>query len=97
METEPVVVRNPDKSTFELHLGDRIVGRADYLEDDVRVVFTHTEVDPALNGQGLGSTLARGALDAVQADGKRIVPQCSFIAVYVRRHADDYAGIIDVS
>ncbi|MDQ1680629.1 MAG: uncharacterized protein QOI42_1488 [Frankiaceae bacterium] len=95
MESNSRVVRNEQASPFELYLDDRMVGRADYVVDGDRVLFPHTEVDPALNGQGLGSTLARYALDTVKAEGKRIVPQCSFIALYVRRHKDDYAAYVD--
>ena len=95
MSSEPRVVRNDEKSCFELTIDGRVVGRADYRIDGDRMLFPHTEVDPALNGQGLGSTLARAALDAAKADGKRIVPQCSFIALYVRRHPEDYAAFVD--
>jgi predicted GNAT family acetyltransferase len=95
MESNTRVVRNDQASRFELYVDDRMVGRADYRDDGERVFFPHTEVDPALNGQGLGSTLARYALDAVKAEGRRIVPECSFIALYVRRHPDDYAAYVD--
>ncbi|MDQ1724422.1 MAG: uncharacterized protein QOG52_1450 [Frankiaceae bacterium] len=95
MDHDPRVERNEARSRFELYVGDRMVGLADYRIDGDRVLFPHTEVDPSLNGQGLGSVLAGHALDTIKAEGKRIVPQCSFIALYVRRHADAYAGIVD--
>ena len=97
METAPRVERNDTESRFELFVGERMVGRADYRVEGDRVLFSHTEVDPTLNGQGLGSVLARAALDTIKAEGKRIVPQCSFIALYVRRHPDDYAAFVDAS
>ena len=97
MDNQPRVVRNAAASRFELYMGDTMVGLAEYRVDGERVLFPHTEVDSVLNGQGLGSTLARFALDTVKAEGKRIVPQCSFIALYVRRHPDDYAGIVDAA
>ena len=59
-----------------------------------RVVFTHTEVDDAYGGRGIGSALARGALDAVRAHGERVVPLCPFIAAYIDRHPD-VADLID--
>src|SRR3954471_11685850 len=95
MTTEPRVERNPDAGRFELFVDDRLAGVCDYRVDGDRVLFPHTEVDASLNGQGLGSTLARVALDTVKAEGKRIVPQCSFIALYVRRHPEDYAELVD--
>ena len=95
MDNEPRVERNEAQSRFELYVGDRMVGLADYRVDGDRVLFPHTEVDASLNGQGLGSVLTRSALDTIKAEGKRIVPQCSFIALYVRRHPEDYAGLVD--
>jgi len=88
-------VRNDAQSRFELYVDDRLVGRADYRVDGDRMLFPHTEIDAALNGQGLGSVLARAALDAAKTDNMRIVPQCSFMALYVRRHAEDYAAFVD--
>ncbi|MDO8308750.1 MAG: GNAT family N-acetyltransferase [Actinomycetota bacterium] len=63
------------------------------LTDDL-VVFTHTEVDPAFEGQGVGSALAGFALDDVRATGDRNVrPVCPFIAGWIQRHPE-YAGIV---
>jgi len=57
-------------------------------------VFTHTEIDPEFEGKGLGSQLARGALDAVRAEGSRVVPLCPFMAGYIERHPD-YQALVD--
>ncbi len=63
-------------------------GRADYRLRASRVVFTHTEVDPAFEGQGVGSELARQALDDVRAKGLQVVPLCPFIKSWIERHPD---------
>jgi len=55
--------------------------------------FTHAEVPKALEGHGLGSALARGALELARTQGFKIVPQCPFIAAYVRKHPE-YQDII---
>lgn len=39
-------------------------------------------------GQGLGSQLARQALDNVRQRGLKAVPQCAFIDAYIRRHPE---------
>jgi predicted GNAT family acetyltransferase len=52
------------------------------------IIFTHTEVDPAFEGRGIGSRLAAGALDDVRARGLRMTVKCPFIAAYLRRHPE---------
>ena len=59
-----------------------------------RILFVHTEIDPAFEGRGLGSQLASAALDATRATGERIVPFCPFIANYVEHHPE-YADLVD--
>jgi predicted GNAT family acetyltransferase len=99
MATDPPIgaieVRdNPEEQRFEAHLGDRILGIAEYEPEDDRIIFVHTEVLPDAEGMGVGSALARGALDAARASGRRIVPECPFISSYVRRH-HDWDDLID--
>jgi predicted GNAT family acetyltransferase len=57
------------------------------------VTFTHTEVDERFEGRGVGSRLARAALDDVREQGKRVRPLCPFIARFIREH-DEYADLV---
>jgi predicted GNAT family acetyltransferase len=52
-------------------------------------VFPHTEVEPAFEGRGIASRLARRALDDARQRGLQVVPACSFFRVYLRRHPED--------
>jgi hypothetical protein len=45
-------------------------------------------VPAELAGKGVGSQLARGALDAVRAKGLKVVAQCPFIAGYIAKHSE---------
>lgn len=72
----------------ELLVDGQPLGVAAYSEQGGRMVFTHTEVDPSLSGQGLGSLLAKRALEDARRRGKRVVAQCEFIARYIERHAE---------
>jgi predicted GNAT family acetyltransferase len=83
------VVDVPEAGRYEARLGGRRVGVADYHVSEGRVVFPHTEVDPALEGRGIASRLARRALDDARARGLRVVPACSFFHVYLRRNPQD--------
>ena len=83
------VRHNPEESRYEAVVDGEVAGFAAYQLTDELVVFTHTEVDPAYEGQGVGSALARGALDAVRADGtRRVLPLCPFIKEWIGRHRD---------
>ncbi len=52
------------------------------------IVFLHTEVPPALEGRGIAGHMARFALDDARARGLSVVPQCPFVASYIRRHPE---------
>jgi predicted GNAT family acetyltransferase len=52
------------------------------------ITFTHTEVPPALGGRGVGSTLVRGALELVRAQGLKVVAKCPFVAAYMGKHPE---------
>ena len=91
---QPTVVDVPEKHRFEVHLDGELAGFAQYRDEDGHFVFTHTEIDDAFEGQGLGSALARGALDEMRERGVRIVPRCPFIASWIERHPD-YADVVD--
>lgn len=82
------VVNNAEASRYEAYVGPELAGFSEYrIRPDV-IVFTHTEVDDAFEGKGVGSALAKGALEDVRAHGGQIVPLCPFIAAYIRRHPD---------
>lgn len=83
------VTRNDDQTRYEGHVDGALAGFAEYQLTDILVVFTHTEVDRAFEGQGLGGALARFALDDVRAQGTRtVLPICPFIKAWIDRHPD---------
>ncbi len=51
-----------------------------------RVVFTHTGVPSAYRGQGLAAQLVEAGLSWAQEQGLKVVPACSYVAVYIERH-----------
>ncbi len=56
------------------------------MRDGVQV-FTHTLVPPELRGRGLAEALVRAALDEAKTAGRSVVPQCSYVAKFIERHA----------
>lgn len=87
------IIRNDDRGRYEAREGDELLGFAMFRDEPDRVVFTHTVVKPELEGRGIGSMLARHVIEATIADGKRIVPECPFIAAYLDEHPQ-YAGSV---
>ncbi|UFH51850.1 GNAT family N-acetyltransferase [Spirosoma sp. KNUC1025] len=56
--------------------------------DDDTLALIHTEVDPSLEGQGIGSKLVQGALEYVEQNNLTIVPLCPFVSAYLKRHPE---------
>ncbi len=87
--SEPVVTDNTELQRFEAHVDGKLAGFAEYQLTDALMVFTHTEVDPAFEGGGVGSALARFALDQLRNEGARkALPVCPFIKGWIQRHPD---------
>lgn len=80
------IERDDEAHRYEMYVGDTLAGHVEFHLRPGRIVFIHTIIDPAFEGQGLGSRLARHVLDDAVARGERIVPRCPFIAAYLRRH-----------
>ena len=79
---------------WEARLDGELAGYAEYRPGRGQVVFTHTVVEPQFEGRGVGSGLAKTALDAAVAAQQRIVAYCPFISAYLRRHRE-YDGWVD--
>ena len=94
MPSDPTVTDNPGESRYEIHVDGQRAGLARYRAGDAGVlIFDHTEVDDAYEGQGLGGVLARGALDDVRARGLKVVAECPFIRRWIKEH-DDYQDLL---
>ncbi|MGH3329404.1 MAG: GNAT family N-acetyltransferase [Streptomycetales bacterium] len=77
---------NPDQERFEVWRGGRLAGFAEYRLRGNLLSLPHTEVEPALEGQGLGSTLVRAALDDARARGLSVLPVCPFVRAFIADH-----------
>jgi uncharacterized protein len=87
MTTE--VLNDATLNRYELLVDGEHVGAADYQVRDNVLTFVHTEIDPAHEGEGLGSELARGALNLVRADTEyRVRATCPFINAYLEKHPE---------
>ncbi len=81
-----------DESRFEAEVDGRLAGFSAYELSDGVITFTHTEIDDAYEGEGVGSSLVRQALDLVRAEGLRVRPLCPFVRAWIEKHPD-YADL----
>lgn len=58
-----------------------------------RMVIEHTGVPEAIGGRGIAAGLVKAALELARGAGWKVVPACSYSAVYVQRHPE-YADLL---
>ena len=87
MSTE--ITHNADQKRYEIRLDGELAGFAAYEPaGSGSIALTHTEIDPAFEGKGLGGALARGLLDDLRVEGRTVIPVCPFIKGWIGRHPD---------
>ncbi len=79
---------NRDRRRYELVVGDRVIGVLDYRDFGEHVVMPHTEIATDRRGEGWGEILARAALDDMRERGKRVIPQCWFVADFIEMNPE---------
>lgn len=82
------VVDNAAEGRYEVWAGDQMAFLT-YERGHDHINLIHTEVPPALEGHGIASALARAALGDARAQGLKVIPNCSFVAAYIRRHPEE--------
>lgn len=94
MSTDVTVTRDPDRQRYDATAGGtENAGFVDYQETSELVVLTHTEVDPSFEGRGVGSALARAALDDIRERRLKALVICPFIISWLRRH-HEYVDVL---
>ena len=86
---EITVADVPDRARFEARTaGGDLAGFVTYQLTDKIIVYTHTEVLPEFEGQGVGSTLARSVMDDARTQGRTVVPICPYISKWLEKHTE---------
>ncbi len=81
------VRHEPENHRFVLDAGAD-VAVAEYRLEDKLMILTHTWVPPEARGQGAAARLIEAALAYARGEQKKIVPQCSYVEMYLRRHPE---------
>ncbi len=86
-EDETTVTRNDEDGRYEIHVGDVLAGYTKFRVDPRgRLIFPHTEVDPAFRGRGLAQRLVAGAMADVARRGETVIPHCPVVSDFLRKH-----------
>ncbi|MFA6574199.1 MAG: GNAT family N-acetyltransferase [Nocardioides sp.] len=87
------VTDNTELHRFEITSDGEQAGYSEYVLSDGGIDLTHTVVDDAFGGQGIGGTLVKAALDQARERGLTVTPTCEFVKSYIERHPD-YADLV---
>jgi len=79
----------PERERFEAHdEAGALAGVLTYQLTGAIIAYTHTRVDPDFEHAGVGSALARAAMDDARARGRTVVPICPFLSAWLDEHKE---------
>ena len=79
----------PERERFEARDdADELAGVLTYQLTGAIIAYTHTEVEPPFEGRGVGSALARAAMDDARAKNRLVVPICPFLSGWLDQHKE---------
>ena len=81
------VSHNVPKHRFEVDTPEG-VAHLRYIAKGDLLHLVHTEVPTALEGLGIGSSLAHAALEYAKGKALRVVPRCRFVKAYIDEHPE---------
>ncbi len=81
------VLHNLGDQKFQLFLDDYEAYLGYKLDGNEMLIYT-TQVPKELGGKGIGSLLAKTALDFAVEKNLKIIPVCPFISTYIERHKE---------
>lgn len=60
-----------------------------YARREGAIALTHTYVPPPIEGRGVAAGLVRAALSFARAEDLKVIPACSYVTAYFKRHPQD--------
>ncbi|QIX62847.1 N-acetyltransferase [Hymenobacter sp. BT18] len=88
------IQHHPQDQEFTAELSGATAELAYSRPDEQTIDFTHTFVDEALRGQGVGEQLARHGLAFAREEKLRVRTSCRFMQIFVKKHHEEYADLL---
>lgn len=82
------IINNTEENRFETTVDGQTAVLTYRAAGDNVLVYEHTIVPPELGGQGIGTALVKHALDFARENDKIVIPQCVFVAAYIKKHPE---------
>ncbi|MBI3893143.1 MAG: N-acetyltransferase [Candidatus Wallbacteria bacterium] len=83
------VVHQPDRGRFVIAMenGDEVM--LEYRQSPGALDFYHTFVPESARGKGLAEKVVAAGFAFAREKGMKVVPTCSYVGTYLRRHPED--------
>ncbi len=92
--TEVRASRNESARRYEAHLDGTLAGFVEYRERGDEITLIHTETLAGFEGRGVGTALARHALEDVRTRRAKAVVTCPFIGAYLAKHPGEHDDVV---
>jgi uncharacterized protein len=86
METS--IGKDSARDRYELRVDGEVIGELDYTREGDSLAITHTGVRRSHRGRGLAGELVDFALRDIREAGLGVLPYCSYVSDYIRRHPE---------
>ena len=81
------IIHQEDQNRFVLQIDGHTAYLSYQLMGDV-IDYNHTIVPKELGGRGIGTELVKYALAYARINHLTVVPSCSFVAHYIKKHSE---------
>lgn len=85
-----------ESDRFTISVDGHTAGFTRIRDRNGKRIFPHTEIDDAFQGRGLATILIGEALQQTRDAGLRIVPVCTMVVAYVKKHPE-FGDVVDAA
>lgn len=87
--------KSMNEGKWEYHVEGEVKALLDFLITDAgKFVIRHTEVDPSLEGKGIGRALLNKSFAYAREHGMKILPICPYAKNVMYNNRDKYGDLL---